>query len=147
VYHDNLAKAREEGRTGGHNHRAPVATKDVRAMAARLVEDEEYQENLQKRLRTGEAGAMEIWLWRWAYGDPKRSTEAESERDRQTFAQIRKELKAIIHTPHLHAELEERVLSQTALPGSLPQRVPQHRERPIDIEPDEINLLPGPVDE
>ena len=137
IYHDNLAEARSEGRTGGHDHRPPVATKDVREVAAKLLDDEKYQQNLQKRLNAGEAGAMEVWLWRWRYGDPKRATDAEGSRDREHYAEIRKEIRLLIQTPGLHAELEERVLARGAVPApQLPARAP------VQAVPE----LPGPVD-
>lgn len=140
VYHDNLATARAEGRTGGHNHRSPVATKDVREVAAKLVEDEKYQENLLTRLRAGEAGGMEVWLWRWAYGDPKRATDAESARDRMRFDEMRRELRLLItQNPRAHAELEERVLARTVIA----QPAPAGRPEPEPI----AALLPGPMDD
>jgi len=136
IYHDNLEKARAEGRTGGHDHSPPAATKDVRALAAKLVEDETYQKNLQKRLNAGEAGAMEVWLWRWAYGDPKRATDAQGERDKQRFAEIRSEIRTLIQKPGLHAELEEKILARATI--ALPPRT-------APAPP--TGFLPGPMDE
>src|SRR5215472_5239412 len=47
------------------------ATQEVRALARRLVDDPQYQASVQRRLRDGEAGALELLLWHYAYGKPK----------------------------------------------------------------------------
>jgi hypothetical protein len=79
---------------------------------------------------------MEVWLWRWAYGDPKRATEAEGARDTARFAEIRKELRTLIQRPGLHAELEERVLARTSVTAAIPAAVET-----------EAVVLPGPMDD
>lgn len=57
-----------EGRKKGVPNKA---TREVRQLARRLVEDREYQANVRQRLRAGEAGALEPLLWHYAYGKPK----------------------------------------------------------------------------
>jgi hypothetical protein len=47
------------------------ATREVRELARRLVEDPEYQESVQQRLKDGLAGPLEPLLWHYAYGKPK----------------------------------------------------------------------------
>ncbi len=112
-YHDNLAGARAAGHVKGGNG-PPVATSPVREMARKLVEDEKYQKNLQIRLRDGTAGAMEIWLWRWSYGDPKKGEDREGEEDRRRFMEMRTSVLALIREkPELVAELEDRLLALT----------------------------------
>jgi hypothetical protein len=47
------------------------ATREVKELAARLLDDETYQANLLERLRSGTAGALEPLLWHYRYGKPK----------------------------------------------------------------------------
>ena len=47
------------------------ATKEIKAIARKLLEDPDYQAALKYRLRTGEAGAVEVALYHYAYGKPK----------------------------------------------------------------------------
>ena len=51
------------------------ATREVRELARRLVEDPEYQAALHSRLLNGQAGALEPLLWHYAYGKPKEPVE------------------------------------------------------------------------
>ncbi len=64
------------GNPKGRPRGAPnKATREVRALARRLVEDREYQAGVRRRLRAGEAGALEPLLWHYAYGKPKEAVE------------------------------------------------------------------------
>lgn len=47
------------------------ATREVREIAQRLVEDEKYVASLTERLRRGTAPHMETLLFHYAYGKPK----------------------------------------------------------------------------
>ncbi len=85
-----------------------AAAMPIRERARALLEDEEYVENLQKRLRAGEAGPVEIWLHRYAYGDPKPS-KADEEEERQHFERVRAEVSRAIQ----HGGKEARVLDIT----------------------------------
>ena len=67
----------------------------LRERARQLLENPEYVEALQDRLVAGEAGAIEAWLYRYGYGDPK-PDKADEEDQRQRFEDIREEVKAII---------------------------------------------------
>ena len=58
------------GRPQGRQNKVTV---EVKQLAKRLVSDKTYQRNLQKRLRAGDAGAMEVMLWHYSYGKPKES--------------------------------------------------------------------------
>jgi hypothetical protein len=51
------------------------ATREVRELARRLVEDADYQAKLKARLEAGQAGALEPLLWHYAYGKPKQPVE------------------------------------------------------------------------
>ena len=48
-------------------------TWDVQALARKFVTDPIYLTNLRNRLRTGEAGAMESTIWKYAFGQPNES--------------------------------------------------------------------------
>jgi len=67
----------------------------IKARARELLEDASYIEALRDRLIAGEAGAIEAWLYRYGYGDPK-PDRADEEAERQRFEDIRKEVKEII---------------------------------------------------
>lgn len=72
----------------GHAVGKPKKDAEVRSIAQRLLSGKKYQENLQKRLEEGVAGPIEIWLYRYAYGDPEKNT-AERERERERFEKMR----------------------------------------------------------
>lgn len=71
------------------------ADKPIRDRAKALLENDDYLVNLQKRLNAGEAGALEIWLYRYAYGDP-RADKGEEEEQRQEFERVRAEVQKVI---------------------------------------------------
>ena len=50
-------------------------TVEAKALARELVNDPTYRKNLQKRLRAGDAGAMEVLLWHYAWGKPRETLE------------------------------------------------------------------------
>ena len=50
-------------------------TLEAKALARGLLNDPTYRKNLQKRLLTGEGGAMEPLLWAYAFGKPKEHVE------------------------------------------------------------------------
>lgn len=106
----NLRKSRPGDPENGKNLNAPLVTiegdilvgKEKRAYsrtlklrARQLLEDPEYIESLRLRLIAGEAGAMETWLARYGYGDPKPDTEEEELRKRE-FEKARQEVKQIL---------------------------------------------------
>lgn len=43
-----------------------------REHALSILNDDQYRENLLKRMRAGEAGAVEVWVWRIGYGEPQK---------------------------------------------------------------------------
>ena len=71
------------------------AAKPFRERARALLERPKYLKNLAKRLDAGEAGALEIWLHRYAYGEPKADRGEEEER-REEFERIRAEVMSVI---------------------------------------------------
>ncbi len=67
-------------------------TIEAKALPRGLLNDKTYRRNLQKRLRTGEAGAMEPMLWAYAFGKPKEQLEMNWHLERltdQELAQMR----------------------------------------------------------
>lgn len=65
---DNLRGRPGPGRRKGSKNRATV---EVREAARRLVEDPAYFESLRARLVRGQAGAMEVAPWHFAFGKPR----------------------------------------------------------------------------
>ena len=59
-----------------------------RSTLSQLVNDPTYRQQLQERLRTGEAGAMEPLLWAYAYGKPKESLEVSYKLEVLTDAEL-----------------------------------------------------------
>ncbi len=122
VHHDNLEEARAEGRhLTGTGHGPPAITKEVREIARALIERPKYVTNLEKRLDEGTAGAMEIWLWRWAHGDPRRATEAGADETDRKFKTIRANVLTMLKE---HAEEAEALASRLLARGQLPGRPP-----------------------
>ena len=59
-------------KTGGRGLGTPnLITNDVKECARRLVQDPTYLVGLQRRLRSGGAGPIEMLLWHYAYGKPR----------------------------------------------------------------------------
>jgi Family of unknown function (DUF5681) len=56
------------GRPKGRRNNVTV---EVRALAQKLLTDATYQDHLLKRLRAGNAGAIEVTLWAYAWGHPR----------------------------------------------------------------------------
>jgi hypothetical protein len=50
-------------------------TIEAKALARGLLNDPTYRKNLHARLRAGEAGAMEVLLWHYAWGKPRETLE------------------------------------------------------------------------
>ena len=65
---------------------------EAKRIASKLVDDPLYRLHLLKRLRNGEAGAIEVWLWRWRLGDPPRAEQATEEEDKRRFEELRAEV-------------------------------------------------------
>ena|SRR2546426_9091159 len=56
---------------GGRRAGVPnKGTAEMRALAARLIDDPVYQKRLRQRLLGGEAGRIELLLWQYACGKP-----------------------------------------------------------------------------
>jgi hypothetical protein len=70
-------------------------SRPLRERAREMLEDPDYCEALAARLLIGEAGAVEVWLYRYGYGEPKADKRDEQE-ERERFEAIRKEVQDII---------------------------------------------------
>jgi hypothetical protein len=57
-------------RTGRKVGATNKTSRDARELAQRLVTDPEYLDGLRQRLIDGRLGALEIELWKYAYGAP-----------------------------------------------------------------------------
>ena len=129
IHHDNLEQARAEGKhLTGTEHGSPAITKEVREIARGLIEGEKYVTNLRTRLEDGTAGAMEIWLWRWAHGDPRRATEAGADETDRKFKTIRANVLTMLRDHPDEAEaLENRLLfaGRPHLPAAPPPAAPE----------------------
>ena len=63
-------------KTGGRKRGTPnTATREIKTLAARLLNDKTYLRNLRIRLRLGEAGPVEVMLYHYAYGQPSKKVE------------------------------------------------------------------------
>jgi hypothetical protein len=94
----NLVKARPgEGPDGKSVTKKRQASESVRDRCRGLLEDPDYVKALKLRLLIGEAGAVEVWLYRYAYGDPK-PDKADQEEEREHFERIRAEVMQAIST-------------------------------------------------
>lgn len=72
-----------------------IANLPMKERARALLENPDYLEALQQRLVDGEAGALEVWLHRYGYGDPK-VDKADEEEQKQEFERIRAEVTKVI---------------------------------------------------
>lgn len=96
---------------------APQTDFDARVVARNLITDPEYQEKLRQRLLEGSLGNLEIWLWRYAGGDPK-PDDAEMEAQKKRFEELRGRLQLLLRdSPEKARTLEAGVLgTKKALP-------------------------------
>ena len=134
VYHDNLAGARARGTAHtGDGHGPPVVTSEAKRIASRLLDDPIYRIKLLRRLRNGEAGALEVWLWRWKLGDPPRAEQATEEADHARYEAVRAEVRSMIQSGE-HVDLEAQIL------GPLPVRRALPAGEPVEAEDDDLDL-------
>jgi len=70
-------------------------SRPLRERAREMLEDPDYLEALQARLLVNEAGAVEVWLYRYGYGEPK-ADKRDEEAERESFEKIRREVQEII---------------------------------------------------
>lgn len=68
-----------------------------RAHALSILNDPDYQRNLLERMIAGEAGAIEVWIWRLGYGEPRKD-ETEDELARERFAAMRAEVREFLRS-------------------------------------------------
>jgi len=94
----------------------PKAEFDARTVARNLITDPEYQKKLRARLLEGSLGNLEIWLWRYAGGDPK-PDDAEMEAQKLRFTELRERLQILMReSPQKAAAMEAGVLGRKRLP-------------------------------
>jgi len=89
---------------------------DAREVARNLITDPDYQEKLRERLLEGSLGNLEIWLWRYAGGDPK-PDDAEMEAQKKRFEELRGRLQQLLReSPEKARILEAEVVGKKTLP-------------------------------
>lgn len=136
VYHDNLKAARARGTAHtGDGHGPPTVTSEAKRIASSLIDDPIYRIKLLRRLRNGEAGNIEVWLWRWKLGDPAPAAQATEENDRKRFEDLRAEVRQLIASGGADV-IEAKILGPLPEPRALPAGVPV-AERVPGPEPDE----------
>lgn len=129
---DILAKIEARGHKVGLPREAEK--KNVRSIARRLVEDPKYQDELLSRLRAGVAGNVEIWLWRYAYGDPQKNDEA-MKQELERFERMRDQVKEFLLKAPERAHVLDAAIQRA------PRLLPLPRRFPL---PDESNGTDGP---
>lgn len=100
---------------------------EAKRVASRLVDDPIYRINLLRRLRRGEAGPIEVWLWRWRLGDPPRAEQATEEEDKRRFEELRAEVIRTLRSGEAGA-IEEAILGPTPRRRALPAGEPVEAE-------------------
>lgn len=133
---ENIGKGRDPSVFNGPDGRLTSKKSEFgKALASSLLNDPEYQQTLQERLRTGTAGPIEVYLWRKAFGDPEKDDSlraAEEER----FKKIREELRMYMENHHEKARVLDAVV--TGAPRLLPlPRLPRQ------IDDDEAETEPA----
>ena len=126
-----VAKQKERGHLVGRDSQSPAP--GAREIARKLVEDPKYLRGLKKRLIAGIAGPVEVWIWRYAYGEPEKN-EAERQRELERFERMREQLRHFLEkAPERAAVLDASV--QRA-PRLLP--LPQHHVPQAEIVDPEV---------
>lgn len=91
--------------------------REAKRVAARLLDDETYQENLLERLRAGEAGNIEVLLWRYRFGDPPKAENEEAKHMLKRIEESRQKLIAFMRDhPEAARVMDAKVVKRKALP-------------------------------
>jgi hypothetical protein len=115
---DNLPSVEErtknrtaDGKFGSERQR------EAKAVAAKLLDDPEYQTNLLDRLRAGEAGNIEMLLWRYRFGDPPKAENEEAKHMLKRIEESRQKLVAFMRDhPEAAKVLDAKVVKRKTLP-------------------------------
>ena len=84
--HPNLNAGRPgPGRPKGSKNKA---TKEARALARDIVQDQTYLNKLAQRVKAGKAQKLEVLLWHYAYGVPKQPFQIEGADGSDPFAMV-----------------------------------------------------------
>jgi hypothetical protein len=100
----------------------------VRSIAKRLVEDPKYQAELLKRMQAGVAGNIEIWMWRYAYGDPQKNDE-QVKKELERFERMREQVRDFLAKAPDRANVLDAAIQRA--PRLLP--IPTMYSEPIDV--------------
>lgn len=95
------------------------------------LEPDSYLANLIVRLKAGEAGQMELLIWRYALGEPQKSSDDEERRQAQVRDRARERLRGVlVDEPARARVLDAKVMGATRLlpmPGT-PRRPHRHQK-------------------
>jgi hypothetical protein len=112
----NEFKAKKAARAAAGDE-SDQGSKSGRSVAKMLLDSPKYRKKLAKRLEDGIAGPIEIWLWRYAYGEPEKNVE-EQKRQLEAYEKMRNDVKAFLEAaPERSRVLEAAV---TRAPRLLP---------------------------
>lgn len=82
-----------------------------REHALSILNDPGYRDQLAARMKAGEGGAIEVWIWRIGYGDPPKAKEDSGE-DEARFARMRDRLRTFMRENPEEARLAAAMLAQ-----------------------------------
>ncbi len=86
-----------------------------REHALDILNDPDYRTNLKARMKAGEGGAIEVWIWRIGYGEPQKD-EADAERQKAQFEAVRAEVREFLRrNPHAANVIDAQVQGATTV--------------------------------
>ncbi len=94
-----------------------------REHALEILNDPDYRKNLATRMKAGEGGAIEVWIWRIGYGDPPRPKEDLGE-DEARFVRMRERLRAFMKENPEEARVMASMLARQPAAPRLPEATP-----------------------
>lgn len=101
----------EDGRFGTERQR------EAKKIAAKLLDDPDYLAALKDRLIAGEAGQMEVLLWRYRHGEPPKAENEESKLMLARLEEGRRKLAEFMQQhPQAAQVLDAKVVKRKALP-------------------------------
>jgi hypothetical protein len=98
-----------------------------RKHALEILEDPKYREKLMERMRLGDAGPIEVWIWRIGYGDPPRARD-DDDGDAERFERMRVRLREFMKRhPDEARELRRAIAKGLAEDKALPPPADEDR--------------------
>lgn len=129
-----LARAREASAAAAKANGQPGHRKEVRELARSLLTPE-YRENLKLRLLAGVAApAVEVMVWRYAFGEPLRSGEDDVDARQQMFEEMRISVRRTLRSKKARV-LDAKVQGARRLLGDIAAKAPDPAGEVIDVVP------------